>query len=122
MIVPDHIRQKAERLRSFLRSHVEESGVSREDLASRLGLSPRTVSKRLTANGASLHHTQIVAILEAIGVSGGQFYSELYGFSTLESLQRQVSGLADALVERGVLTRDHLKAVRQSSSRRGGRD
>ena len=117
LIVSDHSREETERWRSALRRHVEESGLSREDLASRLGLSPETVAQRLEENGAALHHTEVFAMLEAVGVSCDQFYSDLYSFPTLESMQRQISGLADALVEKGVVTRDQLKAVRRSPPR-----
>jgi transcriptional regulator with XRE-family HTH domain len=112
--VPDHIREETERLRSLLERQVQGSGLSLEDLASRLGSSLQSVSKTLTQTGTPLHVPQILAILREIDVPPEAFYSALYA-STEDSLAvarglERVTKLAERFVEEGFFTRAELRA------------
>ncbi len=116
LMTDQEIHDEAERLRTFLRTQVDESGLPQVAVARNAELREEELAAILREDGPALACGQVLAVVVAIGFAPRRFYAEFYGFPTVE-LEAQVATLIDLLVAKGVMTEaELLEAARDRST------
>jgi len=74
---PNDDLQEVDRLRSLLASAIQFSGFTQRDIEKKLGLSPGTLSRRLTG-GIALKLGHILGVCRVIGLPPSRFFRAAY--------------------------------------------
>lgn len=102
------LKGETERVRAKLRRLIARAGFTQTEVAERVGLTQGSLSQVLREEGTALTLKRLLEILHAIDVDPGSFFAEVYE-SRSANLEARLAALEEALLRKGVLTRDELK-------------